>query len=74
MSPITIEVPDEAARAFEAAPPEKRRKLELLMALRLEELLAEPIPSLTEIMDRMSAEAEARGMTDEILESILHER
>ncbi|MBW3542017.1 MAG: hypothetical protein KY476_17245 [Planctomycetes bacterium] len=70
---ISIEVDEDSARAFCEASAEEQRKLQLLLALRLRELTAGPIRSLKEIMDEMGAEAEARGLTPEILESLLNE-
>lgn len=73
-STISIEVDTETARAFAEAPPEERRKLELLLGLRLRELTATPARSLKAVMDEIGARAEARGLTPEILESLLHDR
>ena len=70
---ISIEVDSDAARAFASAPAEERRKLELLLALRLRELTREPPRPLREVMDDIGAKAEARGLTPEILNSLLHD-
>ena len=70
---ITIEVDDSAARAFSAASPEEQRKLQLLLSLRLQELTASPARTLQEVMDDISIEAEAKGLTPEILETLLSE-
>jgi hypothetical protein len=72
MSTISIEVDADSARAFAAAPTEEKRKLQLLLGLRLRELIAEPPRSLEQIMDEIGAQAKARGMTPEILESLLN--
>ncbi len=69
---IAIEVDDETARAFAEASEEQRRKLQLLLKLRLRELTVNPTRSLKQIMDEMGREAEARGLTPEILELLLH--
>ncbi len=69
---ISIEVDADAARAFAEAPAEERRKLQLLLSLRLRELTAGPTRPLKEIMDEIGAQAEARGLTPEVLESLLH--
>lgn len=66
---ISIEVPAEAARAFSEAPPEERRKLQLLLSLRLRELTARSLRPLKEIMDEIGTRAKAQGLTAEILES-----
>lgn len=69
---ISIEVDAEAARAFSLASDEERRKLQLLLSLRLRELTSKPPRSLKEVMDAIGAQAETRGLTPEILESLLH--
>ena len=68
---ICIEVDEDSARAFSKATAEEQRKLQLLLALRLRELTAGPARPLTEIMDEVSTQAEARGLTPEGLESLL---
>jgi hypothetical protein len=70
---ISIEVDSEAARAFAQASADERRKLELLLALRLRELTIGPIRPLRKIMDEIGAKAESRGLTPEILDSLLHD-
>ncbi len=69
---IAIEVDAETARAFAEASDEERRKLQLLLKLRLRELTVKSTRPLSEIMDEMGRDAQARGLTPEILESILH--
>ena len=69
---ITIRVDPEAARAYRAAPEQERRKLDLLLSLRLHDVLR-PSGSLKELMHDISQKAQARGLTPEILESILRE-
>ena len=70
---ISIAVDADAARSFSEASPEERRKLELLLRLRLRELTLERVRPLQEIMDDIGADAEAKGLTPEILESMLRE-
>jgi hypothetical protein len=70
---ISIEVDGESARAFSEAAPEDQRKLQLLLALRLRELTTRHDRSLMQIMDDIGAEAEARGLTPQILESLLND-
>jgi len=70
---ITINVDADAAPTFAAAPPEDRRKVELLLSLRLRELVQGPLRPLKEIMDEIGAEAEAKGLTPAELESLLRE-
>jgi hypothetical protein len=75
MDPATIalEVDAETARAFACASAEDRRKLQLLLRMRLRELTARPARPLNEIMDDIGRYAEARGLTPEILESLLRD-
>jgi hypothetical protein len=69
---ITIEVDPQSARAFSEASPEDRRKLQLLLSLRLRDLTANPGKSLTAVMDEIGVRAEERGLTAELLASLLH--
>lgn len=70
--PITIYVDPAAARAFNAASDEERRKLEALLSLRLMEV-ARSKESLSEVMDEISRKAQERGLTSETLQAILSE-
>lgn len=70
---ISITVDAEAARSFAEAAPEERRKVELLLALRLRELTQGRVRPLKEIMDEIGAQAEAQGLTPQILESMLRD-
>ncbi|MBA3946551.1 MAG: hypothetical protein H0X37_18555 [Herpetosiphonaceae bacterium] len=69
---ITIRVAPDAARAFRAAQVKQQRKLEALLSLRLSEI-AHPDKSLEQVMREISRNAQARGLTPEILASILDE-
>ncbi|MCI0460954.1 MAG: hypothetical protein L0Z62_28745 [Gemmataceae bacterium] len=70
---ISLEVDADTARAFTAASAEDRRKLQLLLRLRLRELTSHPARPLKEVMDEIGQDAEARGLTPEILESLLRD-
>jgi hypothetical protein len=70
---ISIPVDSEAAKAYREAPPEEQRKLAILLSLRLRELTLSPARPLKEIMDEIGAQAEARGLTPEMLDSLLHD-
>ena len=71
-APITIEVDAAAAQIYAAATPAEQWKMQVLLSLRLQDLTIAPRRrSLDTIMDEIGAEAEARGLTPEILESIL---
>ena len=69
---ITIHVDPETARAYRAAPDAQRRKLDLLLRLRLQDALS-PSGSLTDLMREVSQRAQERGLTPEVLESLLRE-
>jgi len=70
---ISLEVDADTAQAFAAASAEDRRKLQLLLRLRLRELTARPVRPLKEVMDEIGRSAEARGLTPEILKSLLRD-
>ena len=69
---ITIRVSPEAARVDNTATAEQQRKLEALLSLKLTEVARTTRP-LEAIMSEMSRNAQARGLTPEILESLLNE-
>ncbi len=70
---ITIEVDEGAARAFVEASPSEKRKLQLLLSLRLQELTDSSGKTLQAVMDEISERAESRGLTPEILETLLRD-
>lgn len=69
---ITIRVDTHAARAYGAASPGERRKIDLLLALRLGEVMG-LVPSLPEVMRHTSRKAQERGLTEETLTELLRE-
>lgn len=69
---ITIPVTIEAAQIFETASEEQQRKLGALFSLQLSEI-ARQKRTLEEVMSDISDKAQERGLTPEILESLLHE-
>ena len=71
---ITIQVDTEAAKAFAEALPEEQRKMQLLLSLRLQDLTTPQEKSLQTVMDEIGARAEARGLTPEILKSLLDDK
>jgi hypothetical protein len=70
---IALEVDAESARAFTEASPEDRRKLQLLLGIRLRELTARPARPLSEVMDEIGRDANARGLTPEKLDIMLRD-
>lgn len=69
---ITIRVDADAARAYAAAPPEERRKIDLLLGLRLGEVTG-PYAPLKEVMQEIGEKARTRGLTEEELNDLLRE-
>jgi hypothetical protein len=69
---ITIRVSPEAASTYETATAEQQRKLDALLSLKLTEVARATRP-LEEIMSEISRKAQERGLTPEMLESILNE-
>lgn len=71
---ITIKVDSEAARVFNSAPAEEQRKMEALLSLWLREIAAVEARPLKEVMDQIGREAQRRGLTPEILGSMLNRK
>ena len=69
---ITIHIDAETARAFKSASAQDRRKLEVLLSIRLTEVI-KTHDSLKTIMSELSQKAQERGLTPEILRSLLDE-
>jgi hypothetical protein len=69
---ITIRVDADTARAFKSTSAQERQKLELLLNLKLRESLIQS-NSLLDIMDEISQEAIDKGLTPEILQSLLED-
>lgn len=70
---IRIRVSTEAAQAYEAASDAEQRKLNALLSLKLSDVGRAQRP-LEVVMNEISRKAQERGMTSEILESILNEQ
>ena len=73
---IRLRVSADAARAYESASDEEKRKFEALVSSRLREAARRPRSgkSLEEVMSEMSRKAQERGLTPEKLDEILNER
>jgi hypothetical protein len=69
---ITIRVDSEAAKSYRAASEQERRKLDLLLSLRLHDVLHQR-RSLKDVIEDIGRKAQERGLTPEILESILND-
>jgi vacuolar-type H+-ATPase subunit E/Vma4 len=74
---ITIKVPFEVAEAYRNASEEEREQLQLKIAAIMQSQFTtdrqEAITRLRNTMDKASLEAQERGLTLEILESILND-
>lgn len=69
---ITIRVDPEAARIYRSASDELRMKLDLLLSLRLKDAVRSD-QSLAAFMQGVGRKAQERGMTPEILKSLLND-
>lgn len=70
--PITIQVAPKIAEAYRLADPEEQRKLDLIVSFGLQNAMQDT-RSLQEIMRDIGQRARERGLTPEILESILND-
>ena len=69
---ITVSVDSEVANAYRLASESERRKFDLLINLRLKDATRSK-SSLKEVMLEISKNAQQRGLTPEILESLLND-
>ena len=69
---ITIRVDKETAEAYRAASDEERRKIDSLLTLKLRSATRSQM-SIKTYMDEISRRAKKRGLTPEILKSLLNE-
>jgi hypothetical protein len=70
-SSITIPLDPQTARAYDSAAPEEKRKMQALLGLWLRELANGENRSLQQILDEAGRKAKERGLTPEILDSLL---
>lgn len=75
MTVATIRVPldDQTAYAYETTSPEKQALLNQMIGYLVQQFVDSTPESLFALMDEMSREAAANGLTPEILESILND-
>lgn len=67
---VTVSVDPDLAAVYRSASDDERRKLDLLINLRLREA-TESRTSLRDVMAEISREARRRGLTPEVLQSVL---
>lgn len=72
--PITFHVDPDAAKNYEAMTEEERNKLKAFLILQLKGWFVPTEMTLRQAMDELRREAEANGLTPEILRSILLEK
>jgi hypothetical protein len=68
---ITIPLDPQTARAYDSADPDQKRKIQALLGLWLRELTFGENPPLEQILDEVGQKARARGLTPELLDSLL---
>ena len=68
---ITIPLDLQTARAYDAAPPEEKRKIQALLSLWLRELAVGEYRTLQQVLDEVAGKARSRGLTPEALNSLL---
>lgn len=68
---ITIPLDPETALVYDSATPDVKRKMEALLSLWLRELAIGEDRTLQLTLDEVGRKAKARGLTPEMLESIL---
>ena len=71
MATVNIPLDNETAKIYEKAPLADKKKIQLLMSLWLREF-EKPSKTLDKLMNDISRKAKERGLTPEILESILN--
>jgi hypothetical protein len=70
---LNIQLDDKVKQAYQATSEERRASLQKLIARMLQEFAESRPESLLTIMDEMSREAQAKGLTPEILDAILRD-
>jgi hypothetical protein len=70
-STITIPLDPKTARAYDSASPDEKRKMQALLSLWLRELAAGEHASLQQVLDEAGRKAQARGLTPEMLDTLL---
>lgn len=68
---ITIPLDSMTARAYDSVGAEDKRKIQALLSLWLRDLASDESPSLQQVLDEVGNKAKARGLTPEILDSLL---
>jgi len=69
--PITLQIEVDAARAFRSCSADEQEKLQTLMSVLLREYAKVDAASLKKTMDKIGGHAKEKGLTPELLDSIL---
>lgn len=69
--PVTLQIEVDAARAFRSASADEQEKLQTLMSVLLREYAKADATSLKRTMDEIGTRALDKGLTPELLDSIL---
>jgi hypothetical protein len=69
---ITIPLDPETAQSYNSASTQEKRKMQALLSLWLRELVGGDQRSVQQILDEAGRKAQARGLTPEMLESLLN--
>jgi hypothetical protein len=70
---IRIQLDNKIVRAYESTSSEQRERLQQLIGFMLQEFATSTPQSLLSLIDDMSQEAAASGLTPEILDSLLED-
>jgi hypothetical protein len=73
MTTIRIDIDPDLAQVYNSTSADNRRKVQLLVSMLMREIAREEKPSLEQIMDQISDNAQERGLTPEILETLLND-
>ncbi len=68
---ITLQVESDVARFYNDAPQTDKQKMQALFGSWLKQYAEADVDSLKQVMDSMSHNSQSRGLTPEILESLL---
>ncbi len=69
---ISIPLDPQMARAYGAARAEEKLKMQALVGLWLRELTSNELPALEQVLDEAGRKARERGLTPEVLDSLLN--
>jgi hypothetical protein len=70
---VNVQLDIEAARIYQQASVEDKQKMQVLLSLWLREF-GKPTKSLRDLMDTISDKAQERGLTAEILDTLLDDK